>query len=157
MKNIAISGSFFLCIIWSATSTNERFVQWDMISLKHVDFQILSAFVQLSRIWFVDPTPSSQHSHPASNKTFLLVRFALVGNISLQALQMKVLILLHTLTAQIASKFYCSMSDWMIGHEKISVVEFGSSYMHFLPNIHLYLCMPKFGCLAPLYCSMGWI
>ena len=35
---------------------------------------------------------------PASNKIFLLVRFALVGSISLQALQMKVLILLHTLT-----------------------------------------------------------
>ena len=50
----------------------------------------------------VDSTPTSQQSHPASNKIFLLVRFALVGSISLQALQMKVLILLHTLAAQIA-------------------------------------------------------
>ena len=73
-----------------------------MISLKHVDFQTLLEYVQLSRIWSVDFTPSSQHSHPASNKIFLLARFALVGNISLQALQMKVLILLHTLAAQIA-------------------------------------------------------
>ena len=73
-----------------------------MISLKHVDFQTLSAYVQLNRIWSVDSTPSSQHSHPASNKNFLLVRFALVGSIYLQALQMKVLNLLHTLTTQIA-------------------------------------------------------
>ena len=43
----------------------------------------------------------------------------------------------------------------MIGHEKISDVEFGLSYMHFLPNIHLCLCMPKFRCLALLYLLNG--
>ena len=73
-----------------------------MISLKHLDFQTLLEYVQLSKIWSVDSTPSSQHSHPTSNKIFLLARFALIGSISLQALQMKVLILLHTLAAQIA-------------------------------------------------------
>ena len=73
-----------------------------MVPLKHVDFQTILEYVQLSRIWFVDSTPSLQHSHPASNKIYLLARFAFVGSISLQALQMKVLILLHTLAAQIA-------------------------------------------------------
>ena len=63
-----------------------------MVPLKHVDFQTIS-----------ESTLFSQHSHPASNKIFLLARFAFVDSISLQALQMKVLILLHTLAAQIAS------------------------------------------------------
>ena len=48
------------------------------------------------------PPPTSQQSHPASNNIFLLARFTFVGSISLQALQMNVLILLHTLAAQIA-------------------------------------------------------
>ena len=73
-----------------------------MISLKHEDIQTLSEYVRLRMTWSIDSTPSSQYSHLASNKILLLVRLALVGNISLQALQMKVLILLHTLAAQIA-------------------------------------------------------
>ena len=73
-----------------------------MISLKHEDIQTLSEYVHLRMTWSIDSTSSSQYSHPASNKILLLVRLALVGNISLQALQMKVLILLHTLIAQIA-------------------------------------------------------
>ena len=80
-----------------------------------MDFQIISEYVQLSRIWSNDSTPSSQHLHPASNKIFLLARFAFVGNISLQALQMKVLILLHTLAAQIAFQIllhYEKLNDW---------------------------------------------
>ena len=73
-----------------------------MVPHKHVDFQTISEYVQLSRIWSVDSTPTSQQSHLASNNIFLLARFTFVGSISLQALQMKVLILLHTLGAQIA-------------------------------------------------------
>lgn len=43
---------------------------------------------------------------------------------------------------------------WMIGRKNL-VVGFRSSYMQFLPNIDMFLCLPKFGCLAPMYCSTG--
>ena len=68
-----------------------------------------------------------------------------IGNMSLQAHQMKIFILLQTLTTQpkLISIYGCFAIGWMISHERNSLVGFESSYMHFWPKIDSYLCMPK--------------
>ena len=56
-----------------------------------------------------------------------------IGNMSLQAHQMKIFILLQTLTTQpkLISIYGCFAIGWMISHERNSLVGFESSYMHF--------------------------
>lgn len=116
MKNIVVSRSFYLCTIWSTTSTNEIFERWVMISLKHVDLQISLEYGKLSRTWSVVSAPFPQHSQPSIKQFFSPNQVSFSRwYVFTSSSNENFLILLHTLTAQINFHFllFCKwLDDW---------------------------------------------